>query len=284
MVWGVILAQIQDPALSLLNFTRFLCTHLSSLLGGSTAFWCISHSSKSHNISNLFNGTPSFHPGHWWTILETTAPSTTPWGPLLATGLQLDSALLFTTLRARPISQFSIHFTVLSSNQHFLSLPMRIWRETVPKALLEPSICWSCLMHSGSCAIIEDYQDGQAQFLLGESMLTIPDNLLLLHTLKGDLWNDLRYHFSRNKGGGNWPVLSCVLFHALLKNSSDIGFLWNPHSYCPWHTLDLIPNGPYPSLPHPCTFQQHSRVTPKCSVPFSKRHTLPSSVWVLHLL
>lgn len=70
-------------------------------------------------------------------------------------------------------------------------------------------------MHSATCAITEDYQNGQAQFLPSESMLTTPNHLLLLHTLKGDLQSDLPHHLSRNEGEADWPVLSFVLFHGL---------------------------------------------------------------------
>lgn len=48
-----------------------------------------------------------------------------------------ETAILITTPWDLPFSWFLIHFTVHSSNPHFLSFPMRMLWETVPKALLK---------------------------------------------------------------------------------------------------------------------------------------------------
>ena len=70
-------------------------------------------------------------------ILNKTGSSTSHWEHYLSTDLQLDSALMITTLWALPVSKFSIHLTVHSSIPHFLSLSTRMLWETVSKALLK---------------------------------------------------------------------------------------------------------------------------------------------------
>lgn len=52
------------------------------------------------------------------------------------------------------------------------------------------------LIYSASHSITADYQTGQALFPLGESMLTTTDNLLLFHTLRDDMQDEL-LHLSR---------------------------------------------------------------------------------------
>ena len=47
-------------------------------------------------------------------MLNKLGPSSDPCGALLATGLQLDSAPLITTLWALPVSQFSVHLPCLT--------------------------------------------------------------------------------------------------------------------------------------------------------------------------
>ena len=48
-------------------------------------------------------------------------------------------------------------------------------------------------IYPASHALIESYHFGQAGFPLGESMLTTPDNLLLLHLLRVQLLESFIY-------------------------------------------------------------------------------------------
>jgi len=64
LVHGVVPPQVQDPALALAEFHQvLLCPTLQPVqvsLDGSTAFWCIHHSSQFCVISKLAEGT--LHP------------------------------------------------------------------------------------------------------------------------------------------------------------------------------------------------------------------------------
>jgi len=64
---------------------------------------------------------------------------------------------------------------------------------------------------------------GQAFFPLGESMLTTPDNLLVLHLLRDDICNELFHHLSRDGGEADQPVVPWVLLLALFEDWSDNG-------------------------------------------------------------
>jgi len=70
-------------------------------------------------------------------------------------------------------------------------------------------------------AIVESYQIGQALFPLGESMLTTPDNLLLLHLLDDGLQDELLHHLSRDGGETDRPVVPWVLLLALFEDWTD---------------------------------------------------------------
>ena len=74
---------------------------------------------------------------------------------------------------------------------------------------------------SASHGNLKGYQIGQAGFLLDESTLTTPDNLLFFHFLGDDIQNKLFRHFSRD---GDWPVVSQILLLALLEDWSDTGY------------------------------------------------------------
>ena len=76
----------------------------------------------------------------------------------------------------------------------------------------------SPLIHPANHAITEIYQIGQAWFVLGESILTSPDNLLFLHLLNDDLQNELFHHLSRDGGKADSPVVPWVLLLALFED------------------------------------------------------------------
>jgi len=67
-VQGVVLPQVQDPALALVEPhhvpLRPTFQPVQVTLNGSTAFWCIHHSSQFGVISKLAEGTLILHPGH----------------------------------------------------------------------------------------------------------------------------------------------------------------------------------------------------------------------------
>ena len=67
----------------------------------------------------------------------------------------------------------------------------------------------SPLIYPAIYAIVESYQIGQAQFPLGGSMLTTPDNLLFLHLLNEDLQNELLHHLSQDGGSLGPPSCPC---------------------------------------------------------------------------
>jgi len=53
--------------------------------------------------------------------------------------------------------------------------------------------------------------------------LTTPDNLLLFQLLGDSIQNKLFHHFSRDKNGADWPVVSQVLLLALFEDT-DTGY------------------------------------------------------------
>lgn len=87
-------------------------------LDGSTAFWCVGHSSQSGVISRLAEGTryPIIQK-----ILNRNGPSIDPPGIPLVTVIQLGFVSLITTLCVQLFSQFSIHFIVCWSSMEFIS-------------------------------------------------------------------------------------------------------------------------------------------------------------------
>lgn len=68
-------------------------------------------------------------------ILTYIGPSVDPWGTSLVTEFQLDIVLLIRTLWGHPFHQFSATLTVHLSTPYFISLSMRMSRETMLKAL-----------------------------------------------------------------------------------------------------------------------------------------------------
>jgi len=68
---------------------------------------------------------------------EVSGPSTNPWGTLLATDVQLDIVPLITSPKAWPFRQFPVPLTVHLPNPSFVSLFMRMLRQTVSKTLLK---------------------------------------------------------------------------------------------------------------------------------------------------
>ncbi|XP_055576153.1 uncharacterized protein LOC129736772 [Falco cherrug] len=91
-----------DPTLAFAGLHQVpLCPALQPVpvsLNGSAASWCISHSSQLCVTCKRSEG--SSVPSSWSLMskLNRTGPSTDPWGTPLATGLQLRSVLLVTTL------------------------------------------------------------------------------------------------------------------------------------------------------------------------------------------
>ena len=67
-------------------------------LNGSTAFWCISHSSSFVSSANLLRVHSNSSSRSLMNKLNKTGPSTDPWGTPLVTGLQPDSLPLMTVL------------------------------------------------------------------------------------------------------------------------------------------------------------------------------------------
>ena len=76
---------------------------------------------------------------------------------------------------------------------------------------------------SASDATIEGREVDQAQFPLGESMLTTPDDPLLFQLLEDGFQNKLFHHLSRNRFEANWPVVSWILL-TLFEDQSDISY------------------------------------------------------------
>lgn len=60
--------------------------------------------------------------------------------------------------------------------------------------------------------------------LLGESILTIPDDLHFFYMLGDDLQSDLFHHLSRDDAEADWPVVSWLLLAALLEEGCNTGF------------------------------------------------------------
>lgn len=88
--------------------------------------------------------------------LNSTGPSTDPWGSPLVTGLQLDFVPWITTLQAQPFSQFSVPLTAT----------YQFTCEDIMGALLKSkqttSTHFSALIHLVSHLIFEVYQVGEA--------------------------------------------------------------------------------------------------------------------------
>lgn len=147
---------------------------------------------------------------------------------LLATGFQLDFALMITTLQVPPARQFSIHLTRHSSIQHLLSLHMRILGDTVPKALhqsqgtLHPLLSQYLPSHSRHHRRLPDWS---SMIFRWNSMLTTHNNLLPFHLLGGGTQNKLFHHIPRDRDEADYRVVSWLLLTAVSEDWSNISSL-----------------------------------------------------------
>ena len=81
------------------------------------------------------------------------------------------------------------------------------------------------LIHQASQFLVEDYQVGQKLFPLCKSMLTPPNEFLVLQVFRNG-FNDYLFHYlSREQAEADWPVPAQILLLALLDDRSDICFL-----------------------------------------------------------
>ena len=73
----------------------------------------------------------------------------------------------------------------------------------------------SPFVYAASHVIVESHYISQARFLLGESMVTTPDNLLFLHLLDDGLEDKLLHHLSKDGGEADQPLVPWVIIPSI---------------------------------------------------------------------
>ena len=138
---GLSLPRSRTLNFPLLNFTRFLSAHFSSM---PRSLWMAEYTSAVSDTPPGFVLSANLLSVHYaptlrplMKMLNSSGPSIKPWGTLLVTGIQLDLVLWITELWAWQFSHFPVHLTVHLSNLYFIILPARILFEAMPKALLK---------------------------------------------------------------------------------------------------------------------------------------------------
>ena len=152
---------------------RFTQAHFSSLSKSlwvaSWPFWCVSCITQLGVTCKLAEAALHLAKS-LMKKLNSTGPSTDPWGTPLVTGVHLDIELLTTTLCQRLSNQFLSHRTDHPSNPYLSNLERRTLSGTVSKALLQiDHIHSSSLLHWCSHSITEGHKVCQAGLALGEA-------------------------------------------------------------------------------------------------------------------